>query len=160
LKARSRAARWSGRARPLADVHAEESEPELEWKDLRPVLDEELQRLPAKYRVPVVLCYLEGKTFQEAAQQLGWPAGTGSGRLARARQLLRTRLTRRGLEPPGALLATALAESASVALPVELRIATVRAAVTLTAKGAGAAFVIPQSVVALMEGVLHAMFMT
>jgi RNA polymerase sigma factor (sigma-70 family) len=160
LKARTQAARMRAHARPLTDVHAEESETEIEWKDLRPVLDEEVQRLPAKYRVPVVLCYLEGKTFEEAAHQLGWPAGTVSGRLARARQLLRTRLTRRGLELHGGLPATALAQAASAALPAQLKIATVRAAVTLTAKGAGTAYVIPASVVTLMEGVLQAMFMT
>jgi len=67
LKARSEAARRSAHARPLTDVPGEESENELVWKDLRPVLDEEVQRLPAKYRVPVVLCYLEGKTFEQAA---------------------------------------------------------------------------------------------
>jgi RNA polymerase sigma factor (sigma-70 family) len=157
LKTRTQAARWSAHARPLTDVYEEHPEQEVESKELRRVLDEEVRRLPSKYRVPVVLCYLEGKTYEEAAQQLGWPAGTVSTRLARARQILRTRLTRRGLEPHDGLLTTALAPTA---LPVQLKIATVRAAVTLTAKGAGAASLIPASVVTLMEGVLHAMFLT
>jgi RNA polymerase sigma factor (sigma-70 family) len=63
-----------------------------------PVLREEVSRLPARYRQPVVLCYLDGKTNQEAAAQLGCPVGTIKGRLWRARQTLRDRLIRRGFD--------------------------------------------------------------
>jgi RNA polymerase sigma factor (sigma-70 family) len=70
---------------------------EVERRDLRRVLDDELLLLPEKYRAPVVLCYLEGRTHEEAALHLGWPAGSISRRLERARALLRRRLTERGV---------------------------------------------------------------
>src|SRR5262249_33842770 len=57
-------------------------------RDWQPVLHEEVDRLPKKYRLPVVLCYLEGRTHAEAARRLGWPIGTVKGRLSRARGLL------------------------------------------------------------------------
>ena len=77
---------------PVVDASAE-----LERRDLRRILDDELRHLPEKYRVPVILCYLEGRTHEEAARQLGWPAGSMSRRLDRARQMLRRRLAHRGL---------------------------------------------------------------
>ena len=76
--------------------------------DLRAILDEELARLPAKYRAPLVLCYLEGLTHDEAAGQLKWPVGTVRSRLAGGRDRLRSRLARRGLDPAGALVPVAL----------------------------------------------------
>jgi RNA polymerase sigma factor (sigma-70 family) len=68
------------------------------WDDLRPVLDEELARLPDKYRVPVLLCCLVGRTRDEAAGQLGWTLATLKMQLERGRQMLRTRLARRDPE--------------------------------------------------------------
>ena len=67
--------------------------------ELRPLLHEEVDRLPDKYRLPVILSYLEGRSNEEVASLLGWPVGTVKGRLFRARDLLRSRLTRRGIRP-------------------------------------------------------------
>jgi Sigma-70, region 4 len=65
--------------------------------DVRPVIDEELARLPEKYRAPVLLCDLEGQSIDEAASLLAWPRGTVGTRLAKARAILKSRLVRRGL---------------------------------------------------------------
>jgi RNA polymerase sigma factor (sigma-70 family) len=70
----------------------------LDADDLR-VLREEVDRLPADYRAPILLCDVQGLTRQEAAERLGWPIGTVGSRIARGHQLLRTRLSRRGLGP-------------------------------------------------------------
>jgi RNA polymerase sigma factor (sigma-70 family) len=121
--------------------------------DLRAFLDRELSRLPAVYRIPLVLCELEGKTRQEVARQLDVPEGTVSSRLARGRELLRKRLVRQGVALAGAAPAAALAEAAApAAVPVALVRATVRAGV-LVATGRAAAVAAP--VAGLLRGVLR-----
>ena len=107
LKARGVASRRSRREGGVMDDPPADPA-EGPWPDLRPILHEELDRLPEKYRKPVVLCHLEGLTHAEAAQELAWPVGTVSVRLTRARKLLKERLTRRGLGVTASLWAAGL----------------------------------------------------
>ncbi len=102
-----------------------------EARELRALLDDELERLPDRYRDPLVLCDLEGQTHEQAAAQLRWPVGTVKSRLSRGRERLRARLIRRGVVPAGALTSFLAAEAAS-AVPGELLHATLRAATHLT----------------------------
>jgi RNA polymerase sigma factor (sigma-70 family) len=130
---------------------------ELIWRDLAPVLDEELHRLPEKHRLAVVLCYLEGRTVDEAARALGCPRGTVGTWLARARERLREQLQQRGVTLTSVVLAAVLAQQAGAAhLPVALVTQTGRVAGLLAA---GQATAMTAPVAALVEGVLRAMFL-
>jgi RNA polymerase sigma factor (sigma-70 family) len=156
LKARADAVRRRQRERQAANRVEEQATPDGTWDDLRPILDEEVNRLPDKYRQPIVLCYFEGKTYQEAARLLGWPAGTASVRLARARELLRSRLALRGLALSAIALAARLAEgTAAAAEACLLADATAHAALRFAADPAAAA--VSSRVIALTEGVVQAM---
>jgi uncharacterized protein (TIGR03067 family) len=105
----------------------------LERDELHAALHEELGRLPEKYRAPLVLCYLEGLPHEAVARQLGWPLGTVRVRIARGRDLLGARLTRRGLTTAAILLALGLLPKAAAAVPPRLVEATVRAAARVAA---------------------------
>ena len=128
LKAREgelrRIARERRAARPEAILPAEEE------ADLRLLLRTEVDRLPGKYREPVRLCYFEGRTHDDAAATLGWPVGTVRGRLSRAREMLRTRLVRRGvgISPAGLVSAMAAGGEARAEVPRALVEATLAAA--------------------------------
>jgi len=127
------------------------------WSELRPVLDDEINRLPDKYRSAVVLCYLQGLTTADAARRLGCAQGTIHSRLAWARARLRSRLVRRGvtISVPG--LAATLSCQSAAAVPASLVAATIRLGLAAaTGKAATAAGVFPVAVLA--EGVMRTMF--
>src|SRR5579871_4041877 len=127
-KLKGRQARRQLREREAREFAAAEETPAWVWRELRAVLDEEVNRLPDKYRLPFILCYLNGKTNEEAARQLACPVGTLASRLAWARERLRTRLTHRGVVVSAAVLAGGLtAQAGPVALTGPLAEATVRA---------------------------------
>jgi RNA polymerase sigma factor (sigma-70 family) len=133
VRARGGDLRRRARERQVPEMKPHEPLDPVTLEELRAVLDEELAGLPAKYRTALVLCDLEGRTHQQAARELGCPPGSVSGRLARARALLRGRLARRGLALSGAALAAVLTDRASAAVPALLAVAAVRAATATTA---------------------------
>jgi RNA polymerase sigma factor (sigma-70 family) len=155
-RARARQARRRVRERQVDAMPHPQVQPE-ELRDWLPLLDDELGRLPQKYRAPVVLCDLEGQSRREAARQLKLPDGTLSSRLATGRRLLAERLSRRGVALSGGALAVALAEGASAAVPAPWVSATAQAAASVAAGQAGAV-VTPAAV--LMNEVLRTMFIT
>jgi RNA polymerase sigma factor (sigma-70 family) len=156
LKARDRLGPRPGPVE-LAEPAAPEASCDLVWRDLRPILDEQLDRLPEKYRAPLVLHYLEGKTVERVARELGWPQGTVAGRLERARRLMRKRLVHRGITLSVAAIGAALAHgTASAKATAGLVASTLR---TRTLCAAGKAETVSASITTLTQGVLRAMFL-
>jgi RNA polymerase sigma factor (sigma-70 family) len=137
----------------------ESAEVDLSWREVRGLIDEELQRLPQKQRLPLVLCYLEGLTQDEASRRLGWPRGTLKRRLEAGRERLRLRLTRRGVTLGAGLFAVALSESAiKGAVSLTLRNATAWAAVQFVTQKTAALAATPAALLA--EGALQTMLTT
>ncbi|MHB1426211.1 MAG: sigma-70 family RNA polymerase sigma factor [Gemmataceae bacterium] len=153
---RVRAARHKARQDNGLDLLASRSTGGAVEPDVQSVLDEEINRLPEKYRAALILCYLQGKTTAEAARQLGCARGTICSRLAWARQRLRGRLTRRGL---GLSVAGLVAELAPGKTPAALVGATVKAALSF-ASGQASRDALSGPVIALVEGVLRTMVLT
>jgi RNA polymerase sigma factor (sigma-70 family) len=126
--------------------------------ELRLVLDEEVRRLPERYRAPFILCYMQGKTNAEAARLLGCPPGTVMSRLASARERLRTRFVRRGLGLSAAVAATRLSRNAvSAAVTARLADSTLRAAL-LVAHGGVAAGAVSPKVAMLVKAMVAALW--
>jgi RNA polymerase sigma factor (sigma-70 family) len=159
LKARTLAAKRRHREQHIPARTAPSPADDLICRELRAVLDRELSRLPDKYRAPLVLCDLEGKTRKEVARQLCLNEGTLSSRLATARKLLARPLARRGLllssAVPGAIFSP---HAASAAVPALLLQSTIDAASIMAANPATAAALLPPKVAALTQGVLTSMF--
>jgi RNA polymerase sigma factor (sigma-70 family) len=153
LRARRDAAirrRHERRGQPMP---AEKAIPESVLREALALLDEEVERLPARQRAAFVLCCLEGKGLAEAARQLGWKEGTVSGTLSRARQRLRQRLTRRGVTLSSVL--TALALNGAAALPAGTARTTAQAVLQPVSEGAETS-----TVAALAAGVMKGMAQT
>jgi RNA polymerase sigma factor (sigma-70 family) len=152
--ARRRAFERRGSATKALESATERDSPES-W----PELHEEIARLPERYREPVVMCYLEGLTTEAVARRLGCPRGTVLSRLARGRERLRARLTRRGLALPAALLtATTQAGLARAALPAALFDATLRVCLSFT--GGQPSGAVPTTATTLAMGVISAMMIS
>jgi RNA polymerase sigma factor (sigma-70 family) len=158
LKARSQSSRRRDRETPIVDVSSSPSVEDLTLRELRVILHEELHRLPEKYRAPLLLCYWEGKTRDEAAQQLGVTAGAFKKSLERARNLLGSRLTGRGLAPSAALIATLFAaDGVRAAVPQILTQSTAQAAMAFATGGTNVA---SAAALVLAEGAIRTMSIT
>src|SRR5439155_1257727 len=127
------------------------------WRELRPVFDEEMEMLPEKYRTALILCYLEGKTHEDVARQLGCPLGTVRSRVGRGRKLLQARLTRRGLTLSAGAFAAFLASStASATIRAQVLDSTLKACLQF----GSAAALVSAPVAALVEEGLKVMLST
>ncbi len=159
LKARQSAARR--RHRESQSARPEEDRPPSEeaWRELQAILDEELQRLPDKYRTPFILCVLQGRSKAEAARELEWKEGTVSSRLAQARKVLQARLGRRGVTLSAVLCGLAVAEQGSqAAVPASLGALALRLVEAVAASQPVAEGSVPAA--ALADGLLRSMAVT
>jgi RNA polymerase sigma factor (sigma-70 family) len=156
LRLRSEAARRRAREQQLFEVAVQDPLPDLVWRDLRPVLDEVIAGLPRKYHDVFVLCQLEGKTNLQAA-----PLGTVLSRLSRARELLRRRLSRRGVTLWAGLFLAVLTDKLNPAVLSGAQVQqTISAAMVFAAGKEAVAGMVSAHAVLLADGVLHAMFIT
>jgi RNA polymerase sigma factor (sigma-70 family) len=155
MRAKRRVRETSGMAMPEPAIAQRDHK-----NDLQPWLDQEISRLPEKYRTVIVLCDLEGKTSREAARQLGCPEGTIGSRLTRARAMLAKRLARHGLVVTGGSLAAMLSQPvARASVPISVLTSTIKT-VTLVAAEPATKGLISDQVVALTRRVLKAMWIT
>lgn len=161
LQARRNITRRRAREKQVMDVPEPAVAQQDLWRDLQPLLDQELSQLPDAYREVIVLSDLEGKTRKEVARQLGLPEGTVGSRLARARTILAKRLTRQGVTSSGGALAAVLSQQVALAhVPASVVDSTIKAASLLTAGKVAATGAISLKVAALTEGVLKTILLT
>jgi RNA polymerase sigma factor (sigma-70 family) len=161
LKARGSVAKRKGRERQVTEMPEPAAIRQDQWREFQTLLDEELSRLPDRYRAVIVLCDLEGETRQKAAGYLGLPEGTVASRLSRARAMLAKRLTKRGVTLSGAGLAAVLVEqAASAGVRKSVAASTIKFAILSEAGKAAAAGAISVKVAALTEGVMKAMLLS
>ena len=159
-RARTNMLRRRGREVAVGNLEASAAPETADILGIGPVLDQELNRLPRKYRAPLILCYLKGHTHNQAAEELECPVGTVRSRLARGRDLLRRRLTSRGHAPTAAILgaeASLPARLLTEAVPPSLVSATVEAALGIGASKTIQAGAASASALALTQGVLTTM---
>ncbi len=160
LEARSRIARRRVKELPLHDMPSPQTNPEQPGQELGPILDRELSRLADKYRLPIVLCDLEGRSRKEVAHQLAIPEGTLSSRLATARKKLAKRLARLGFAVSAAALGMLLMEKTAMASPsLSLLSSTTKAALSVATGPTAAAGIVSTTVSSLTEGVIKTMFL-
>lgn len=133
---------------------------EVTWGELCSTLDCELSRLPDRWRLPLILCYLEGQTQDEAACQLRWSKSTLRRRLEEARSALGRRLSGRGTALPAMLSAVLVSDCMASAQPAPRLVAATVEAAAGVAAGKAVMTAASTQVAALTEGVLHAMFLT
>jgi RNA polymerase sigma factor (sigma-70 family) len=140
LCARATALRRSARQTEIHDMAAPKTADILEDREMQQLLEEELDRLPEKYRAPLVLCYLQGRTHEQAARELGRPSGSMSRHVGRALEVLRERLSLRGVVLPAAAVAAILSNQlAAGTLSTSLVAGTVRVALLVASGGSATA---------------------
>src|SRR5438132_5785042 len=159
LRARTGAGRRRRRVQAAATLPESQPVDEAAFRELSLLLDEEVQRLPQKYRLPLVLCCLQGKSTDEAARELCCPRATIGTQVARGREMLRSRLARRGLALSTGLLVAMLSRSAAAAMPPPLLTRIIASALTAAGNANAVAAASPQ-VLSLVKGALQVMMWT
>ena len=152
LNARLYRTRRQRHERQAAIMNANDPAADRSPPDVHDLLDHALGQLPARYRDPLVLCYLQGKTRDQAARELGWPLGSLSMRLTQAKELLRERLHRQGVLLSVAALVAELTNESRAAVPLTGLVETTIQGALAIAAGSGLASGVSPAVRALIEG--------
>jgi RNA polymerase sigma factor (sigma-70 family) len=146
-----------------SEILQEDSQPDpatvAAWNEVRPILDEAIQRLPERYRSAIVLYYLEGKPNRVVAGELGCPVGTVTSRLSRGRELLRRELARRGTAVTTVLLGAVLAQAAQAGAACCAGPLVLKTFLLLKPVASQAVLAIPARILFLSKGVIHTMWL-